>query len=104
ATEKQQYDQQNDAELDRYDQASGSLPEIFNLQMGAPYLYGPYTIRVRLADDGNAAIDRALNGRPLTTRMYVAPGDIDAPAPTDDPQIPADAEALGDPSNFTAFD
>ena len=67
-TEKQQYDQQNGAELDRYDQASGSLPEIFNLQMGAPYLYGPYTIRVRLADDGNAAVDRALNGRPLSVR------------------------------------
>ena len=76
-TEKQQYDQQNGAELDRYDQESGSLPEIFNLQMGAPYLYGPYTIRVRLADDGNAAVDRALNGRPLSAAMYVSPGQID---------------------------
>ncbi len=102
--EKQQYDQQNGAELDRYDQERGSLPEIFNLQIGAPYLYGPYTIRVRLADDGNAAIDRALNGRPLSTRMYVEPGNIDAPAVTDDPQIPAGAEALGDASNFSAFD
>ena len=102
--EKQQYDQQNGAELDRYDQTNGSVPEIFNLQMGAPYLYGPYTIRVRLADGGNAAIDRALNGRPLSTRMYVEPGNIDAPAVTDDPQIPAGAKALGDASNFTAFD
>ena len=103
-TEQQQYEQQNGAELDRYTQASGSLPEIFSLQMGAPYVYGPYTIRVRLADDGNAAIDRALNGRPLSTRMYVEPGNIDAPAATDDPQIPAAAEALGDASNFSAFD
>ena len=68
--EKQQYDQQNGAELDRYDQASGSLPEIFNLQMGAPYLYGPYTIRVRLADDGNAA-DRPGTERPSALDPHV---------------------------------
>ena len=72
--------------------------------MGAPYIYGPYTIRVRVADGGNAAIDRALNGRPLSTGMYVEPGDIDGPEVTEDPQVPSDAEALGDPANFSAFD
>ena len=104
-TEKQQYDQQNGAELDRYDQASGSVPEIFNLQMGAPYLFGPYTIRVRLADDGNAAVDRALNGRPLSTRDVHRARATSIPAALVNPNpIPAGAEAMGEFSRFDAFD
>jgi hypothetical protein len=102
--EKAQYAQQNGAELDRFDAESGSLPEIFKLEMGAPYLYGPYTIRVRVADDGNASVDRALNGRPLSTGMYIQPGEIDPGAPVSVPALPAGTEPVGPNSTFSAFD
>jgi hypothetical protein len=103
AAEKAQYDQQTQAEEDRFNEESGDVPEIVKLGIGAPYVYGPYSIRMLLAAGGNSAVDKALAGTTPSARMFIEPGVFDA-VRVSEPALPAHAVRSGPAATFSAFD
>jgi hypothetical protein len=103
AADRAAYEAQTQAEGDRFDKEAGDVPEIVKLEFGAPYAYGPYTIRTLLAAGGNHAVDDAISGPAPSGRMFIEPGTIDA-VPVDEPKLPPGADAAGPATGMSAFD
>jgi hypothetical protein len=103
AADRAAYDKQTQAEGDRFDEEAGDVPEIVKVEFGAPYAYGPYTIRTLLAAGGNRAVDAAISGPAPSGRMFIEPGALSAVA-VDDPRLPRDAKPAGPVNGMSAFD
>ena len=101
--DKAEYDAEMAAQRERFGGETADVPEILLFQLGAPYTYGPYTVRVLLANGGNAAVDAALTGPTPSARMFLEPAELEAGSAAE-PIVPQGSEALGPPMNFTAFD
>ena len=101
--DKAEYDAEMAAQRERFGGETADVPEILLFQLGAPYTYGPYTVRVLLANGGNAAVDAALTGPTPSARMFLEPAELEAGSAAD-PIVPEGSEALDPPMNFTAFD
>jgi hypothetical protein len=103
AAERGEYDAQIRNERERIGADTVTTPPILLFQLGAPYTFGPYTVRVLLAEGGNAAVDAALEGPAPSARMFLEPGVLDA---TDGPEpvLPDGVRALGTSEPFSAFD
>jgi hypothetical protein len=102
--EQKEYDKENAAEGKRVGKETSSVPDIVQLISSAPYELGPATIRMLLVAGGNASVDRALTGPTPSTSIYIAPGDLTAPNPVDDPLLPSGAVAQGSGESFGAFE
>ena len=73
--DKAEYDAEMAAQRERFGGETADVPEILLFQLGAPYTYGPYTVRVLLANGGNAAVDAALTGPTPSARMFLEPAE-----------------------------
>ncbi len=56
AAEQKEYQRENDAEGARVGKETASVPDIVDLLSGAPYEFGPSTVRVLLSAGGNAVL------------------------------------------------
>jgi hypothetical protein len=98
--EQSDYNEQRDAEGNTYEDETADLPEIIEFTFASPYIFGPPTIRVLLADGGNDAVDRALSGPPPASRMFMEPGVLEgsrmeAPEPPPGVKLEDEAEHTG---------
>jgi hypothetical protein len=91
-----EYERQLGVEGERFDEESADVPEIVGVELSAPYILGPSTIRVLLAEGGNDAVDRALSGPTPGLRMYVEPGVLEG-TEVDVPDLPEGATSDVDP-------
>lgn len=103
AADRRAYDRENSDEGDRVGNETADVPEIVQLEMGAPYILGPRTIDMLEAEGGSGAIDKALTGPTPAARTFVEPGVLEAPA-APDPVLPAGALRLGYIDPLTSFD
>ena len=81
--DQSEYAREVAAESDRVDTETASTPKIVNLLLGAPYQFGPSTIRVLLESGGNDAVNNALTGPVPSTEVFSQAGDVDPPVPVD---------------------
>jgi hypothetical protein len=91
-----EYERQVGVEGERYAEESADVPEIVGVELSAPYILGPSTIRVLLAEGGNDAVDRALSGPTPGLRLYVEPGVLEG-TEVDVPDLPEGARSDFDP-------
>jgi hypothetical protein len=101
--EQSDYEAQSSDDQERYADGSADIPEIVELTFAAPYIFGPSTIRMLLAEGGNAAVDRALRGPPPASRMFIEPGVLDGPAVAD-PDLPPGATSDEDSEPVSPLD
>jgi hypothetical protein len=99
-----EYQREVAAESDRVDTETASTPKIVNLLLGAPYQFGPSTIRVLLESGGNDAVNDALTGPVPSTEVFSQAGDVDPPVPVDAPAPAPDAVVKDDPESFGPFE
>jgi hypothetical protein len=104
AADKLAYDREHAAEGARVGKETAKIPDIVDLLSGAPYEFGPSTIRVLLESGGNSAIDAALTGPTPSTSVFIAPGDLAPPNSVDPPRLPAGAVAEGEADSFGPFE
>jgi hypothetical protein len=104
AAEQKEYHRENDAAGMRVGKETASVPEIVDLLSGAPYEFGPSTVRVLLSAGGNAAVDDALTGPTPSTGVFVESGDITPPVAVEQPLLPADGVAAGPAESFGPFE
>ncbi len=102
--DQREYEREVAAESDRVSTETASSPKIINLLLGAPYQFGPATIRVLLEAGGNGAVNDALTGPLPSTEVFSQAGDIDPPVPVDAPAPSADGVVKGDPESFGPFE
>lgn len=102
--DRTEYQREDVAESSRIGSETASVPDLVSMLEGAPYEFGPSTIRVLLNSGGNAAVNQALTGPTPSTAVYVDPGDVSAPTKVDVPALPAGAVKSGDPEVFGPFE
>jgi hypothetical protein len=85
--------------------ATPDVPPIVQLLFSAPYELGPLTIRMLLANGGNAAVDAALTGPTPTSADFVQAGLVAPPPPgLPAPILGTNEKAEGSPESFGAFE
>ena len=92
AAQKKQYDREQAAIGRAFGKETVGVPPFVDLLFGAPYEFGPQTIRMLVAAGGNRAVDAALTGPTPTSADFVQAGLI-APPP---PNLPAPIIARGE--------
>jgi hypothetical protein len=102
--DQREYERETAAESDRVGTETASTPKIINLLIGAPYEFGPSTIRVLFEAGGNDAVNDAITGPVPSTEVYSQAGDIDPPVPVDAPAPSPDGIVKGDPEAFGPFE
>jgi hypothetical protein len=102
--DRREYTRENDAELARVRRETTGVPHILGMLGGAPYEFGPMTVRVLNATDGDTAINDALTGPTPSSALYVQAGDVEAGVPVDPPQPPDDGVAVGQPEVFGPYE
>jgi hypothetical protein len=105
AAERKQYDREQTAEGRAFGQATAGVPPFVQLLFAAPYELGPFTIRMLLADGGNARVNAALTGPTPTSADFVQAGLIAPPPPNLPAPVTVDGEVTaGTPESFGAFE
>ena len=102
--DRQEYDREDQAESDRVGGATSGVPYFVDLYFGAPYAFGPSTIRVLLESGGNDAVNDALTGATPSTEVFTSTGDVDPPVPVDPPAASPDATNIAPPETFGPFE
>ena len=102
--EKKEYDREYAAEGKRVDKETSTVPDIVSAQMGAPYEFGPSTIRVLLESGGNAAVNDALTGPLPSSGVFTKTGDLTPAVRVDPPLPPSDGRVLGMPDVIGPFE
>ncbi len=102
--DQREYERELAAEGARIGKETVSTPPFIDLLLGAPYEFGPSTVRVLLESGGNAAVNDALTGPTPSTEVYSEPGDVSPPVPVDPPAPSADGIVQGDPESFGPFE
>jgi hypothetical protein len=93
---------------DKAGRRTKDIPAVVGTYFSAPYVFGPQVIRVLQTSGGNAAINAALTGPALTTRIYLDPTATgEAPLPPPVPALKAGenklATSTSDDDNFDDF-
>jgi hypothetical protein len=105
AGERAEYDRQQVAQGSAFGKATPDVPPFVQLIFAAPYELGPLSIRMLIADGGNAAVNKALSGPTPTSADFVEAGLVAPPPPNlRAPTIAGDEEAEGTPEAFGAFE
>jgi len=102
--ERSEYAREDDAEHARVGQETSNVPPIVPVLLGAPYEFGPATVRVLVASGGESAINDALTGPAPSSALFVAAGDVKAGVPVDPPAPPDGGVATGRPELFGPFE
>jgi hypothetical protein len=104
AADKREYARENGTEQNRVEQESQEVPEIVQIEMAAPYVYGPETIRLLIAQGGTTAVNRALTNSTPSSVMFLQPGVLDPGTAVATPSVPAGFVATDASDRFGAFD
>jgi hypothetical protein len=104
SADRAEYQREDSAEGDRVGDETSSVPDILQVLDGAPYEFGPDTVRVLAASGGNRAVDDALTGEPPSSRVFVATGDVSPALEVKVPTAPAGGITLGEPETFGPFE
>jgi hypothetical protein len=105
ADEQAEYNREQVAQGSAFGKATPDVPPFVQLIFAAPYELGPLTIRMLIADGGNAAVNKALTGPTPTSADFVQAGLVAPPPPSlRAPTIAEDEEASGPPEAFGAFE
>jgi hypothetical protein len=104
AADQKEYQRENDAEGTRVGKETASVPDIVSLELGAPYEFGPSTVKVLFGSGGNEAVNGALTGPVPSSEVFTETGDIAAPVAVDTPLIPPGGVADGHPETFGPFE
>jgi hypothetical protein len=98
------YDRENAAEGDRIGKETTSVPKILDVLEGAPYEFGPLSVRVLDASGGNRAVDDALTGEPPSSGVFIRTGDASPGLEVTAPAPPAGADKVGKAEAFGSFE
>jgi hypothetical protein len=104
AADQTEYQHENDAEGTRVGKETASVPDIVTLLSGAPYEFGPATVKVLFESGGNEAVNEALTGSVPSSEVFTETGDITTPVAVDTPPIPPGGVADGRPETFGPFE
>ncbi len=93
---------------DQANKRTEDIPAVVGTYFSAPYVFGPQVVRVLESSGGNTAINAALTGPTLTTRIYLDPtATSPAPLPPPVPALNAGEKKLStstsDDDNFDDF-
>lgn len=99
-----EFERENRAEGERVGRETSDVPKILSLLFGAPYEFGPSTVRVLTATEGDTAINDALTGPTPSSALYVQAGDVEPGVPVDPPLPPGDGATVGPPELFGPFE
>jgi hypothetical protein len=102
--DREEYARENRAVGERVGRETSTVPDILSLLFGAPYEFGPLTVRVLNETDGDTAINDALTGPTPSSALYVQAGDVEPGIPVDPPLPPDDGVAVGQPELFGPFE
>jgi hypothetical protein len=102
--ERSEYAREDAAEHTRVGQETSNVPQIVPVLLGAPYEFGPATVRVVVATDGERGINDALTGPTPSSALFVAAGDVEAGVPVDPPTPPEGGVATGQAELFGPFE
>jgi hypothetical protein len=102
--QRREYQREDAAERARVRGETSSVPHILGLLYGAPYEFGPATVRVLISSDGETAINDALTGPTPSSGLYVRAGDVEHGVPVDPPLPPDDGVAVGRPELFGPYE
>jgi hypothetical protein len=102
--QRREYEREDAAERARVGRETSSVPHILGLLFGAPYEFGPTTVRVLVGSEGDTAINDALTGPTPSSGLYVRAGDVEAGVPVDPPLPPDDGVAVGQPDLFGPYE
>jgi len=102
--DQSEYARELAAESDRVGAETASTPKIVDLLLGAPYQFGPSTIRVLFESGGNDAVNNALTGPVPSTEVFSQAGDVDPPVPVEAPAPSPDGVVKDDPESFGPFE
>ncbi len=82
-----------------------TVPEVLQLLIGAPYAYGPVTVRVLDAVGGNDAVNRAFTSAAPSTRIYIEPGSLEnQPVHAAEPTLGKGEKKDGEVESFGPFE
>jgi hypothetical protein len=104
AAQRAAFDRQQRREGNDFGKATPDVPAIVQFFFSAPYELGPLTIRMLLADGGNAAVNAALTGPTPTSADFVQAGLIAPPPVLPAPTLAANEQPAGRPESFGAFE
>lgn len=104
AADREEYDREDQAESDRVGDETSNVPAFVDLYFGAPYAFGPQTIRVLLDSGGNDAVNNALTGATPSSEVFTSTGDVDPPVPVDAPAPSPDATNVDPAETFGPFE
>ena len=104
AADQREYARENGSEQDRVQKESQDVPDVIDIEMAAPYVYGPETIRVLVAQGGTTAVNRALTSSTPSSVMFLQPGVLDPGAAAATPAVPAGFVAADASDRFGTFD
>jgi hypothetical protein len=102
--QRRAYQHEDDAERARIRRETSTVPPILGLLYGAPYEFGPSTVRVLVSSEGETAINDALTGRTPSSALYVRAGDVEPGVPVDPPAAPDDGVAVGQRDLFGPYE
>jgi Zn-dependent peptidase ImmA (M78 family) len=83
------------------------VAQIVQISLGAPYSFGPAVIRALIAEDGNHAVDEALQRDDPTDEIYLDPAAALSDRESVDVPVPSVSEGdhrVGEPDNLGPFD
>jgi hypothetical protein len=104
AADHKEYDRESAAETTRVGNETSSVPDILQVLTGAPYEFGPQTVRVLVAAGGNGAVDAALTGDPPSSGVFISTGDVATAVGVKVPTLPADGVQVGPTEAFGPFE
>ena len=103
--ERNAYDRRQVRQGSDFGKATPDVPPIVQLLFSAPYELGPLTIRMLLANGGNAAVNAAFTGPTPTSAGFVQAGLIAPPPPgLPAPTLGTNEKSEGSPESFGAFE
>ncbi|MDQ1477356.1 MAG: hypothetical protein QOE62_2585 [Actinomycetota bacterium] len=99
-----EFDRENAAESTRIGNETSSVSEILQVLTGAPYEFGPQTVRVLMATGGNRAVDDALTGAPPSSGVFISTGDVSTAVGVTVPAPPPGGVRVGRTEAFGPFE
>ena len=108
AVDRKEYTRLSAQSSDQANTRTNDIPAVVGTYFSAPYVFGPQVVRVLESSGGNAAINAALTGPTLTTRIYLDPTATGpAPVPPPAPKLQAGEKkvstSIGDEDDFDDF-
>jgi hypothetical protein len=107
AADRTAYDAAEAKDDDAAGKASAGAAEVVQIELDAPYIFGPDVLKVLTAHGGNDAVNAALQRAAPTDEIFLNPADAlkeSHAVSVGVPPLPKGAKQVGDPDVIGAFD